>query len=253
MFLDPRDFMDRAFLLGIYEPALTRTIAKHVKPGEVCVDIGAHEGYAALHLARAVGASGLVIAVEPDPRAFSKLSSNLDHNHYSNVSLWQCALADTPGMVEFMLSRQLGFSTRFPSDKALKTIASTIQILSKTLDEILGEVGALGGARRISFIKIDAEGSEPLILKGMARTLVMHRPVIWIEVNRPSLGAAGRSATDIQDQLHQAGYVLYAIKPNGGDFPYRGFSLEKLAGLEIDVPERADFLAMPEGVGYSSL
>jgi hypothetical protein len=63
------DIRDQWMLFGTYEQALVYSIKKLVRPGEVCIDVGAERGYITLHLARAVDSGGRVLAFEPDPRA----------------------------------------------------------------------------------------------------------------------------------------------------------------------------------------
>ena len=53
---------------GIYEVAQMEWLIKAIKPGAVCVDIGAAEGYFTLLMAREAGSSGHVIAFEPSER-----------------------------------------------------------------------------------------------------------------------------------------------------------------------------------------
>src|SRR5574341_2318486 len=86
MEIDPRDFMERSFYLGIYEPALILMIHHVVRRGDTCLDIGAQKGYVTLNLAKAVGASGRVLAFEPDPRAAEHLSRHCAWNHLHNVT-----------------------------------------------------------------------------------------------------------------------------------------------------------------------
>jgi hypothetical protein len=62
---------------------------------------------------------------------------------------------------------------------------------------------------KVSFIKLDAEGSEVLILKGMKSFLSTARPALSVEVNCDSLSAAGSSPRELQDLLNELGFDLY--------------------------------------------
>jgi FkbM family methyltransferase len=82
-------------LFGTYEQALVHSIKKLVRPGEICIDVGAERGYITLHLARAVSSGGRVLAFEPDPRAAEILSLIVKRNQIDSiVKIFQCALAD---------------------------------------------------------------------------------------------------------------------------------------------------------------
>jgi hypothetical protein len=59
MRIDPKDRADRAFYLGSYEQHLARVIAATIRPGDVCIGVGAQKGFITLHLAKAVGAGRL--------------------------------------------------------------------------------------------------------------------------------------------------------------------------------------------------
>ncbi len=212
MLIDPRDPMDQAFYLGLYESHLVRLIADLVRPGDVCIDVGAHTGYITLHLARAVDSGGRVLAVEADPRAAELLRANLHHNSLQRVSVWNCAAADQSGACPFTLSKQLGWSSRFVNDLARPLASAVISVDARRLDDIAGEAGLRPGRDRLSFIKIDVEGSEHLVLAGARRLLAQFRPILYVELNRDSLSTAGVSQTRVPEDLDAAGYEIRLIR-----------------------------------------
>lgn len=69
-----------ACFTGWYEPQETRVCAHVLRPGSVFVDVGANWGYFSLVAAGLVGAAGRVVALEPEPRLFERLSSNVAMN-----------------------------------------------------------------------------------------------------------------------------------------------------------------------------
>lgn len=211
MLIDPSDPMDRAFYLGLYEPHLARLIADVVRPGDVCIDVGAHKGYITLHLARAVGPNGRVLAIDADPRAADHLRCNLQHNRIQHVSVFNCAVADASGTCELTLSKQLGWSSRFMNDLAKPTATATLAVQKQALDSIVEESGVDLARHRLSFIKIDVEGSEPLVLAGARRILTQFRPVLYMEVNTDSLRVAGANHRHIHSDLEATGYAVRLI------------------------------------------
>jgi FkbM family methyltransferase len=244
MRIDPHDWMDRAFYLGSYEQHLVHLIATMVRPGDVCIDVGAQKGFMTLHLAEVVGGKGRVIAFEPDPRAMEALRANVQRNGFKQVSLSSCALGDCEAYCRFALSRQLGWSSRFPNELAKPTITSSISVRTRRLDDIIAEAGVVAGTHRISFIKIDAEGSEPLVLQGAQETLTRFRPTVHIEVNKPSLCAGGFSPDSIETLLRPLGYQLYAIRFGKTRWLHRRPSLVPLASFASDVGDLEDVLAV---------
>jgi len=243
MYIDPDDPSDQKMLFGVYERQLIHCIERLVRPGEICIDVGAEKGYITLHLARAVGSKGRVLAFEPDPRAAKELWENCVRNRVNSVvTLFQVALADEEGDCELALTTQLGNSTRFPNEFARPQVISRIIVPTKTLDQAIEETGISGN---LSFIKIDAEGSEPLILKGMSRTLKRFRPAIWTEINRPSLRAGNFPIDAIEAPLRNAGYELYRVVGFRDNFLRMKFSLITVHNL-AEVPEELfDILAVP--------
>ncbi len=212
MRIDPGDFVDRSFYLGSYDRSLVDFIERAVQPGDVCVDVGAHKGYFTLHLARAVGESGRVLSVEPDHRAMEELRANCQRNGFRQVVLFPLALSEAAGSCEFVLSRQLGYSSRFPNKLARRLELTTVTTETRTLDQIVEETGIRAPEHRLVLVKLDAEGSEPLVLAGMAATLERFGPMLWIEINRESLEAAGFTPTSVEEPLRALGYKLYGIE-----------------------------------------
>ncbi len=248
MHIDPRDWMDRGFYLGSYEPHTVRLIAATVQPGDVCIDVGAQKGFLTLHLAKGVGPAGHVIAFEPDPRAMEALRLNVKRNGFEQVRLYSCALGDSDSSCRFALSHQLGYSSRFPNDIAKPTVESTISVRTRRLDDIVTEAGFAPETHHISFVKIDAEGSEPLVLQGAQETLRRFRPAVHIEVNKSSLYAGGFSADSIQTLLSPLNYQLYAIRYRWTGWLQRRLSLIPVTSLTSDIGGCEDVLAVPRAV-----
>src|SRR5262245_61884780 len=86
-----------AYMTGYYEPPVTRVFLAYVRSGGVVVDAGANWGYLSLLAAAAVGSSGRVVALEPDPRHFSALEANLALNGFAWGSAVRAAVSDAPG------------------------------------------------------------------------------------------------------------------------------------------------------------
>jgi FkbM family methyltransferase len=243
MYIDPDDPSDQQMLFGAYERPLIRCIERLIHPGEICIDVGAEKGYITLHLARAVGSGGRVLAFEPDLRAAKELRENCVRNGVDSiVTLFQVALADEQGYCDLALTTQLGNSSRFPNEFARAQVVSKISVPTLTLDQVIEGAGISGN---VSFIKIDAEGSEPLILKGMSRTIERFRPAIWLEVNRPSLRAGNFPIDAIESPLREAGYDLYRLVGFRDHFLRLKFSLITVRNLAEVPDELFDILAVP--------
>lgn len=210
MKIGPTQGMDIGYYLGTYEPALIRLISILVKPGDVAADIGTHKGYITLALANRTGSDGTVVSIDPDPRDFGEMSDNCDRNNFHHVQKFSCVANDVEGLCEFSLSSALGNSSRFPNEIALPTVSSTISVKTRTLDDIL-RAARVSPETPVSFVKIDAEGSEPLVFQGMKRMLSLHHPAICMEVNNGSLKAGGFTAPFISQFLTPHGYRFFKL------------------------------------------
>ena len=243
MEIDPNDWMDRAFYLGTYDPALASLIRRHVRRGDHCVDVGAQKGYVTLMLSQRVGPPGKVFAFEPDPRAFEVLKLHRERNHQGQIMISPYALGKTHGKHAFALSNRLGWSSFFPNRIARESVASTLGVPVRGLDRLVSDGELDLDPDRLTFVKIDAEGAEPLVLAGMAGILRRSRPVLWIEINRESLEAGGFSTSDIEVPLRDLGFTL--LNPRSvRRLGVRRFELEPLSTLDSSVESVFNVVAL---------
>jgi FkbM family methyltransferase len=129
----------------------------HTPAGGVFIDVGANVGTYAMVLARHVGASGKVVAIEPHPVPFGRLTFNRTASAFTQVRLVAAAAAASDG--ELMMetdSDNIGAShvvTGSAGSHAFKVPALTLQ-------RILYEAGA----DHVDGLKIDVEGFEDRVL-----------------------------------------------------------------------------------------
>lgn len=157
---------------GVWEPVLSEFILRHVREGDVCVDIGANIGYFSLLFAKRVGPSGRVIAIEPAPNTARRLRANLELNGAAGiVDVVEAACAPQKGEITFYLHPYNDGWDRLTPPKANRVrrmagLAWTpVTVVADTLSSIVG-----ADAPRVSFIKVDVEGAEaaltPQIVEG---------------------------------------------------------------------------------------
>lgn len=163
---------------GYCEANLTNFLIKNIKPGQVFVDVGAHVGFYTMLCSHLVKESGSIHSFEPTPWTFELLRKNT--SNFKNVSLNNCAVSDKDGNLEF-LDYGPGFGAYNTTDKdgapALSKKASLIKTKVLALDSYLKYKSI-----KPDFIKIDAEGAEHHVLKGILETLRISRPIVSIEV-----------------------------------------------------------------------
>jgi FkbM family methyltransferase len=212
MYLTPEQYWDQEVIGngGQWEPALSQVIRSVVKPGDLCLDVGSHKGYVSCVMAQAVGTHGRVLAFDPDPRLGKQFQENVAKNDFSQVRYFDCALSDKEDRIEFNLTNTLGWSTSFPSYLAKPDVVKKIKVQTKTVDQM---VSTYGDGRKLSLVKIDAEGAEVLIWRGMEKTLDASSPVIAIEIGFSALEAGGFSLDRFHQELSAKGYTeMFALR-----------------------------------------
>lgn len=137
-------------------------LRQHTPLGGVFVDVGANVGTFALVMARQVGSTGKVVAIEPHPITFGRLSFNQAASKASQVHLVQAAAGDSDG--ELMIESGGG---NLGATRVVTGAASTdaIKVPSLRLTRILDEAGV----RQVDSLKIDVEGFEDRVLIGFFR------------------------------------------------------------------------------------
>ena len=209
MQLDRAAFDDRTFFFGGFDDAFVRDVGRLVHPGERAVDVGAQKGFFTLLLARAVGDTGAVLAIEADPAALALLQEHCERNRASVVRIADSAVGEREGdEITFLLSDQIGWSSRFPNPMQAAHVSRSLSLRTRTVDALVAE--RLDDiASPIALVKIDVEGSELQVLTGMPALLREHTPILWMEINRPSIAAAGAKPEEIEALLAPFGYRYY--------------------------------------------
>jgi FkbM family methyltransferase len=183
-----------------------------VRPGMVVVDVGANVGLYTLHAARLVGSGGKVHSFEPTPETFQVLKDNVQVNGFlegGTVALHQAAVTDRTGAAELRIFRDnCGQNTLFFEPQG----AERVEVSTVSLDE------ALAAEPRVDVIKIDAEGAEPLVLRGMRGILHKNAGIrILIEFAPVHLRRAGVAPRDFLDEIEALGLDVRRIEDETGE------------------------------------
>jgi FkbM family methyltransferase len=206
IFLDRTDVaVSGALALGGFESYEANVFRDAIKPGMNIVDIGAHIGYYALLSAKQTGPLGKVFAYEPEPGNFNLLQKNATANQLSNIIPLNTALSDTSGSRELFLEK---YNKGHHSFARNKNTIQTISVPTQTLDDSLKGLGS----PRIDIIKIDVEGAEPIVLRGMRETIRNNPGIrIFTEVYPRSMAKLGESAQSYLKELTTLGFSLSVI------------------------------------------
>ncbi len=194
---------------GAHESKETKRVDALVNTGDVVLDLGASVGYFTLRLARSVGPTGRVIAVEPDPINFELLSRNVALNGYQNVTLVNKAAARENGPLKlFLCDDNAGDHRTSPTPESRKSI----EILGTRLDDELADLA------RLDFVKIDIQGAEIDALHGL-RELLGRSPgaSMLVEFWPYGLANAGFQPSELLELLDELGFNVEDIAGGPSD------------------------------------
>lgn len=174
------------FLTGLYqtEEVHTRFFRKLVGPGMVVFDIGANVGYYTLQGAVRVGAEGQVHAFEAVSSTYARLVRNVELNGFGNVLAHRHAVSDRRGRVEVFVGDASNTGTSRLSASPANSSGLSEEVEALTIDEYV-EAQGIGA---VDVIKIDVEGSELAVLRGMNDVLRRGRPKLLVEVTQAVAG-----------------------------------------------------------------
>jgi FkbM family methyltransferase len=156
MACSPRDYVQSFIILfGTWEPDVSNTLARSLRPGDVMLDVGANVGYDALLGAASVGESGKVIAIEASRRTFELLRANIALNGMeSRIQPVNVAASDRHGVVELFEVSETNIGAATTVSGRGGRLVDSVQALP------LREILSAEDARRVRLIKIDVEGDR---------------------------------------------------------------------------------------------
>lgn len=187
---------------GSWEGELLQAVRPLVRPGAIVLDIGAHVGYSAVMFADWVGDSGRVHCFEPMPDHQKQLLRNLTVNGLERrVNIVSAAVTDGVGECPFFDSRlsNSGMSSLIgPEGRSSRTV-KTVSIDAWIANE---------NAAEIAFVKVDVEGAEAMVVRGMIATLQRRRvAAVLIELHPHVVASTGADVRRLFRQV--GGYELF--------------------------------------------
>lgn len=182
---------------GEFSPGELALFKRYVRPGMLVVDVGANLGALTVPLARLVGETGAVIAIEPQRLTYQALCGNLALNSIKNTLAFHCALGAEEGTIT-VPNLDVDHVNNFGA-LALGHHERGAIVPQTTLDALIGDV--------CHFVKIDVEGMEREVLAGAHETIAKCRPVLYVENDREQHSAG------LIDDLRQLGYRLWWHRP----------------------------------------
>jgi FkbM family methyltransferase len=176
-----------------------------LRPGMVALDVGANIGVFAIVMSRAVGPQGRIYAFEPEPSNCALLERNLAANGCNNVTLVRMAVSDSTADACLALAPHEGGDNRLdgaPNDW------KRIPVQTTTLDDYFR-----GRPHSPALVKVDVQGAEARVLRGMRRLLDENPNMALItELSPTHLVASGDDPSAFLAELVALGFRLYHIR-----------------------------------------
>ena len=147
-----------------------------LEEGNVVLDLGAYAGVSAWTFSKAVGRTGRVISVEPDPANWKCLVSNIEAHRMFNVTPVHVAVWTHDGMEDFQADGSLGAGFCWAMDRTY----AKIPVQVRRLESIVRACSL----DRIDLIKMDIEGAELAVLQDSVDLLSLYRPKLIVEPHR---------------------------------------------------------------------
>ncbi|MCS6801253.1 MAG: FkbM family methyltransferase [Chloroflexota bacterium] len=215
MYVRSSDEVGKHLLLaGFLEPYTSYLICNLLRPAATFLDIGANVGYFTI-LAALTQPHCRVVAVEPVPDTYSLLEKNSLINNLQNIVLINAALGDATGKAVMRLANDSGLAAVAPTypDGAWGSSGD-----NQSVEVELTTVDALYQERHISpvkLVKVDVEGYEQYVFRGMSRVIQQDRPIIIAEMEDRWQQRYQYNLDHVVRQFSMYEYELFALSRYG--------------------------------------
>lgn len=180
-------------------------VIRHARGFVHYVDVGANVGHHSLFMS---AHADQLSAFEPFPRVAREIERKIEENGLTNLRMFPVALGDADGEAEISLldEANLGTATlvenRFGDDGRIPIGTTPVRAGAALFDR--------EGLPRIDILKVDVEGFEAAVFRGLRERILSDRPVILTELSgddRSGFGSADafRAALYPDHTLHSVG------------------------------------------------
>lgn len=190
---------------GEWEADETAFLRRSLRPGNTFVDVGANIGYFSVLGSTLVGASGRVVAVEPEPRNLSLLSANLWRHRCENALVLPVAAHRQHGFLPLRMNEenrgdhQVGWAEE-----------ADLLVPCARLDDLLRDVEP-------DLIKVDTQGVDHDVIAGLAEVIAENLSLtILVEFWLEGMEQRGLNAHQIAAEYEASGFRLAQLETDGG-------------------------------------
>ncbi len=199
--------IDRLKREGVFEPQTCKTLVSELgKKKGIFLDIGANIGLISFYIKKNLPHVD-IHAFEPGVHQNRLLQISVSKNQVSHMKVYKEAISDTKGTISFHIHNPRYAAFDGMKDTARRGKTRKIEVPTTTIDIWWRELDM----PKISVVKIDTEGAEFFVLKGMEQMIKEERPVLLLEISPSNLKVYPYSHSDIYNWLHERNYVLSTL------------------------------------------
>lgn len=198
---------------GSWDQDLINLASTYINVGDEVWDIGANVGVFSF-AAAAVSKTGRILAFEPDTFLVETIKRSIHLNNLQNVHIIPVAVSAKNGFAEFQIAKRGRASsclTEAGGRSQMGGVRNTQIVPTLSCDTVSRNFNSVP-----QFIKIDVEGAELLVLRGLTDLLKLHKPIIYVEVSTDTkfeiastLQDFGYSAVDSDFSYRLSGNFLF--------------------------------------------
>jgi FkbM family methyltransferase len=190
-----------------------------VRPGAVALDVGANVGAYALLLGQWVRPGGRVFAFEPAPGAFAGLARHVEMNGVAGtVACVRAAVSSSSGRAA-LLADGLQGTNRLSGSGGAAPATPVVEVETVSLDDFCAR-------ERIdpTFVKVDVEGAELEVLRGMRETVrrMGERLSLFVEMHPTLWRGSGIGVEDVKEEMELQGLAAVPLRGEGDPWALEG-------------------------------
>jgi len=210
LYLNPNDpVVSGAIFFNVYEKSESKFLKTICFEGMNVLDIGANIGFYTAIFSQFAKEKGVVVAIEPDEESYKYLSQSINSFTYKNVLSFKVAASDTKQKLPLYISKENRGDNRLYS---IDQERNSIMVNCLTVDELL----ITNEIKNLDLIKIDVQGYEPKVLKGMRDIVNSSKTLILLSEFWPKgILQAGENPKEFLIMLRKMEFELFELKKNG--------------------------------------
>jgi len=171
-------------------------------------DVGANIGMRSMFFS--INGAKMIYAFEPDPDSYKIMNKNIKKNNLENIYSFNIGVGHLSSKEKFYslrfrreestFDRRLLSGISHPSYKEISTYITSLDAFSEKNDV------------EIDFVKIDTEGYEVNVIKGMANIIKIIKPDLYFEIHGPNLGTKQENLIEVYSILNNNNYKIINLK-----------------------------------------